>query len=259
MKERNFKGVWIPKEIWESRELTMIEKLFIVEIDSLDNDQGCYASNAHFANFFGITKSRCSQIINDLERKNWLKIDYKYEGRVVKKRTLTLSNKLNTLFKKFDEPIKNIKGGYLENAKENNTYINNTLNNITNKCVNAVQASHKAVDLKERFEEIWKDYPNKKGKSKAFSAYEKAIKKGVSHELVHSQVKAYAADVERKRTSMEYVAHGSTWFAQERWNDDYDNGNSKKPLTFGGDNHIQLTQRDYEAYKNLKQQGGGFE
>jgi hypothetical protein len=37
MKEnRDFKGVWIPKEIWINTDLSIIEKVLLVEIDSLD-------------------------------------------------------------------------------------------------------------------------------------------------------------------------------------------------------------------------------
>ena len=37
MQKRDFKGVWIPKEIWLSTDLKVMEKLILVEIDSLDN------------------------------------------------------------------------------------------------------------------------------------------------------------------------------------------------------------------------------
>ena len=49
MKEnRDFKGVWIPKEIWLNTDLSIIEKVLLVEIDSLDNsDRGCFASNEY--------------------------------------------------------------------------------------------------------------------------------------------------------------------------------------------------------------------
>ena len=51
--ERKFKGVWIPKEIWEEKSLSILEKVMLVEIDSLeDEEDGCYASNKYFANFF---------------------------------------------------------------------------------------------------------------------------------------------------------------------------------------------------------------
>ena len=62
--ERNFKGIWIPKEIWLSEELTIQEKVMLVEIDSLDNEEtGCYASNNYFSKFFKLTAQRVSQII----------------------------------------------------------------------------------------------------------------------------------------------------------------------------------------------------
>ena len=38
---RDFKGIWIPKEIWESENLSIMEKVLFVEIHSLDNERGC--------------------------------------------------------------------------------------------------------------------------------------------------------------------------------------------------------------------------
>ena len=124
---RDFKGVWIPKEIWLNKELTIMEKLFVVEIDSLDNEDGCYASNKHFAKFFGVSRGRCTQIIKQLEAKNYVSIDLERDGKVISKRVVRI---LNTLVKKLNTPSENIKHGYLENAQESNTVINNTENNI---------------------------------------------------------------------------------------------------------------------------------
>ena len=53
--ERDFKGIWIPREIWLSSELSLMEKVLFVEIHSLDNERGCFASNACFAEFFGVS------------------------------------------------------------------------------------------------------------------------------------------------------------------------------------------------------------
>jgi hypothetical protein len=36
--KRDFKGIWIPKEIWLNENLTLQEKVFLVEIESLDNE-----------------------------------------------------------------------------------------------------------------------------------------------------------------------------------------------------------------------------
>ena len=56
--DRDFKGVWIPKEIWLNNNLTLTEKLLLVEIDSLDNEFGCTANNAYFDAIFSNLESR---------------------------------------------------------------------------------------------------------------------------------------------------------------------------------------------------------
>lgn len=71
--KRDFKGVWIPKAIWLSTELTLQEKVFLVEINSLDNEDSCFASNEYFAEFFGLSKSRVSEVINMLIEKKYIR------------------------------------------------------------------------------------------------------------------------------------------------------------------------------------------
>lgn len=129
--KRDFKGVWIPAEVWLNKDLTVMEKLFLVEIDSLDNKDGCYASNAYFADFFGISKGRCSQIIKSLEVKKLVNIKLEREGKEITKRTIRVVNKLNTLFKKLNTLPAKTKQGYLENAQGNNTKISNTVINTS--------------------------------------------------------------------------------------------------------------------------------
>jgi hypothetical protein len=51
---RDFKGVWIPKDIYLNPELTLVEKILLIEIQSLDNEQGCFAGNKYFADFIGV-------------------------------------------------------------------------------------------------------------------------------------------------------------------------------------------------------------
>ena len=70
--ERDFKGVWIPKEIWLSKNLTLQEKVMLVEIDSLDNEKGCFATNQYFADFFDISKTRVSLILKSLIEKGYI-------------------------------------------------------------------------------------------------------------------------------------------------------------------------------------------
>jgi len=81
--KRAFKGIWIPKHLWLAEDLTLQEKVFLAEIDSLNRGAGCYASNSYFAKFFGLSKKRVSFIINSLCQKERVKseIDTKAGNR----------------------------------------------------------------------------------------------------------------------------------------------------------------------------------
>lgn len=139
--QRQFKGIWIPKEIWLNKELTMQEKMILVEIESYDNGEiGCYASNKHFVSNFGINSSRISQIIQSLQRKNYITINYEYNGKEIIKRYLhinrppyppkegMLKNNIGMLENEMGV-CQFHKGGYVKKLKDNNTYTNNTNNN----------------------------------------------------------------------------------------------------------------------------------
>lgn len=110
-KNRAFKGIWIPAEIWLNDDLSVMEKLFFIEIDSLDNKDGCFANNGHFADFFNISKGRASQIINELIDRKYITAKYIKEGKQIKDRIL----RSNMKYMVAKDPIKNIKGGCIEN------------------------------------------------------------------------------------------------------------------------------------------------
>jgi hypothetical protein len=69
---RDFKGVWIPREIWESRQLSIMEKVLFQEIHSLDNERGCYAGNKYFADFFDVSERQIQNVIASLKRKGFI-------------------------------------------------------------------------------------------------------------------------------------------------------------------------------------------
>jgi transposase-like protein len=75
--ERDFKGIWIPKEIWLSDQLSLMEKILFVEIHSLDNERGCYASNRHFAEFFGVSERQIQTYLAALKKKGFITVTIK--------------------------------------------------------------------------------------------------------------------------------------------------------------------------------------
>lgn len=74
---RDFKGIWIPKEIWLSEQLSLMEKVLFVEIHSLDNEHGCYASNRYFADFFSVSERQIRTYIGALKEKGFVSVSIK--------------------------------------------------------------------------------------------------------------------------------------------------------------------------------------
>ena len=64
--ERKFKGIWIPAELWKSKELSLQEKCLIAEIDSFTV---FFMSNKALADFMGVSKRRVQQILMGLSEK----------------------------------------------------------------------------------------------------------------------------------------------------------------------------------------------
>lgn len=64
--DRDFKGVWIPKDIWLNKELSALDRVMFAEISSLDNESHCIASNEYFAEFCGVGVATITRSISKL-------------------------------------------------------------------------------------------------------------------------------------------------------------------------------------------------
>ena len=71
---RDFKGIWIPRELWERNDLSTSEKIILLEVDSLDEGIGCFAKNSHFASLIGVTNGTIENILSKLKEKKQLDI-----------------------------------------------------------------------------------------------------------------------------------------------------------------------------------------
>ena len=94
---RDFKGVWIYKNLYLSREYTPNEKFLLLEIYSLSkgSKKQCYANNRHFADFIGVKENTIQKAILKLEKNGHIKREYTYrEGtREITGRIITLTQK----------------------------------------------------------------------------------------------------------------------------------------------------------------------
>jgi hypothetical protein len=92
--ERHFKGIWIPAEIWLHPNLTINEKVLLVEIYSLSEpEKPCLASNRQLAKFFGLSNNRISELVSSLKEKGFLAVEVFHKGdtKQVIKREITIN------------------------------------------------------------------------------------------------------------------------------------------------------------------------
>jgi Helix-turn-helix domain len=84
---RDFKGIWIPREIWLREDLKPLEKLLWAEIHSLyQRDKGgCYATNEYLAIFLGVTDRYIRDMINHLKTLGFVQeVSFNGRQRVIK-------------------------------------------------------------------------------------------------------------------------------------------------------------------------------
>lgn len=215
--QRRFDGIWIPSELWLSKDLTIGEKVMIAEINSLDTkDRGCFAGNKHFAELFGFSTRRVQQIIGRLKEKGMVSVNVEAATgertiRIVRSPISPMKNISPPHEEYFTPPMKNISPRERQSEKDNE---NTSASPKTDDALYAVFS-----------EKIWPHYPRRQYKQAAWLKFRRTLKKpGVTVEALEAAVRNYAATREGK--DREYTMHGSTFFGPQARYEDY----VQKPL-----------------------------
>ena len=141
MEKPNYFGI-LPANVRYDKNLKPMEKILYTEISSLTNKDGyCYATNSYFSKLYEVHKNTVGAWINNLEKQGYIKtvLIYKKGTKEIIERRIYINQKIDTpvnenvdtyqqkdlepINEKIDTPIN-------ENIEENNTSINNTINNI---------------------------------------------------------------------------------------------------------------------------------
>ena len=78
---RKIKGLWIPIEIWEDKNLNWNEKILFLEIDSFTSkDNDCFISNKYISNLLGVSETSANKILSSLIKKGYV-IKTNFDGR----------------------------------------------------------------------------------------------------------------------------------------------------------------------------------
>lgn len=210
--KKNYYAI-IPANVRYDERLIPNAKLLYGEITALCNEKGyCWASNDYFASLYSVSKTSVKKWLKSLEDGGYIhrEVRYKEGGKEIDTRWITIVT--HPREEKLPTPGQ-------EKGPDNNTSFNTTSNTTFNNNTANLDS------LESRFDEIWKLYPNKKGKAAALKAYKRSVKKGITDHEIKNGIERYVAEVKRKRTAPEYIKHGSTWFNQESWIDDYETTN----------------------------------
>ncbi|MBR4656568.1 MAG: helix-turn-helix domain-containing protein [Oscillospiraceae bacterium] len=126
--DRDFKGIWIPREVWLDDRLGALDKVILAEVDSLDTGpDGCFATNEHLAEFCGCTTRTVTSAIAKLIECGYLEV-VAFTGRARKLRSLltkpfpgSIENFSMQSGKNFQADTKNFPGSTIKRKINSNT------------------------------------------------------------------------------------------------------------------------------------------
>ena len=216
--EREFKGIWIPKEIWLDDNLTWSEKMLLVEIDSLATlEKGCIATNEYLSSFFNLSKDRISKLISSLKAKGYIEVKLIYNGdtkQIIKREITTRGYRK----KQLEGIVKNNDRGIVENNDDINTDMINTSEYIRER--------EKGPEPQNESEK------EKAPESQNIGMYYQAIRMLLSgYSLNHEKIARYGKSIERIKAVLKFAKEnnkGEGWIT-EAIRDDYKLEVYKKP------------------------------
>lgn len=93
-----------------------------------------------------------------------------------------------------------------------------------NKRIKEIKNKEKEIKEKEKtsFDDFWEAYPKKKGKGAARKAFENAVKKGVTVDVLIDAVNRQRCGSQWTKDNGQYIPYPATWLNQERWEDEPD-------------------------------------
>ena len=267
-KTRESYYVNIPAFILDDTDLSDSEKVLYGRIDGLSNNKDkpyCFASNSYLAEKSGKTERTIIRYINNLVDKGYIhrELIINNDGKVEERKLWTMDKYLlekervvtpatgGTDKNDTTHHDKNVTTPHDRNVTYNNKDINTKDTNTKDYIL-----SNKNFD--EEFEQIWELYPNKKGKARAKKSYIRDRKNGASKEEVKQGVVDYAQHIKILKREPQYIQHGSTFFSNQAWADDWTapgGATTRASVPVADVNHYAGSEID-EALKELLEEYG---
>ena len=136
-----------------------------------------------------------------------------------------------------NDSVTEVKQISISNSNSNSNS-NSTSNNKDNK----------DSEIEQEFEEVWKLYPRKEDKKKAFSANKTARKKA-SFDEIKKGVETYSNHIKARNTDKCYIKLGATYFNGECWANNYEQSEQQEELIKGKYTRAQV--EDFAKQLNI--------
>jgi len=204
----------IPKLVMQHEDLSIEAKAIYAYLASFAGaGDTAYPSVSTMCKHLGISKDRFYRHRKALLENDFIRItQHQNEGG--------WSNNLYTVV---STPSPQNKDTQNKDTQNKDTQNKDTINNSSiNNSINNNSIDYSSAKLTERFEELWKLYPRKQGKKDALKHYKRAVKEGTTDDEIEAGIQSYVGYIEKNDVDKRYVKHGSAWFNQEGWLDDYE-------------------------------------
>ena len=157
-------------------------------------------------------------VIKDWKIHNYIQKD-RYNETIYKDEKSTLIENENKQYQRLDH----MDTQCIQNVSSTDTQVRLGKDRLGKDIKEIPQPSDDGRSTSERFEVLWKEYPKKQGKKKALTYYKRAIKNGVTDEVIMQGIEDYKKYLDSKKNKgWLSPMDGSRWFNEERWNDEYD-------------------------------------
>lgn len=204
----------IPANVRYDKSLKANEKLMYGEITCLANSSGyCTASNAYFAELYGVENDTVSRWITNLARQGYVSVSIvRDEAGIVTHRSIRIDKKIDTYRQKDRGGIDDlIEGVSTKRSSNNNTRYNNTRDNIK-----TIQKAASPKATLDSFDQFWESYPRKTAKANAQKSWAK---------INPDDIPEIMAGLEKYKRckqwqDVNYIPHAATWLNGKRWNDE---------------------------------------
>jgi hypothetical protein len=205
-----------PHAITLHPQLTFAEQDYLCVIAQLCNHNGCTASNAWFARYFGVKPPRASRIISSLANKGFIKTNEERDGKRVVKRTLEI----------IDEGInKTLIGVSTKCCGDINEMGQKGINEMgQNKLNSKTKDKYKAID--SLFEQFWTAYPKKVSKTQSQKAFRKLNPDEALLDTMLAALDQQKQTEQWMKNEGQYIPYPATWLNGRRWEDQIDPSSS---------------------------------